>query len=183
MSKDWHGDDIEPEDVKLEPEDNESPTLGGDPADKVRKLKEQIEHLQKEKQEYLDGWQRSKADYVNLLKRSDEGAKQQRERGVVEAVEALLPAFDALERAKSHGEVPKGFEAIAKQLEAAFAGLGLQAIGAVGEAFDPAKHEALGQDAAENAAQDDTISSVLESGWAIGDKVIRPAKVRVAKFA
>lgn len=180
MSKEWHGDDVDADNLRVEPEDE---AVDASAAAKVKKLKEEIEQLRKEKQEYLDGWQRSKADYVNLLKRTDEGAKGQRERGVVEAVEALLPAFDALERAKAHGELPKGFEAIAKQLEAAFAGLGLEAIGAVGEAFDPAKHEALGQDKAESEEQDDTITAVLESGWAISDKVIRPAKVRVAHFA
>jgi len=174
---DWKGDDIDADNLRAEHED----AIGGDEAiAKVKKLKAEIEELRAQKQEYLDGWQRSKADYVNLLKRSEEGAKQQRQRGVLEAVEALLPAFDALERAKSHGEVPEGFLAIAKQLESAFQGLGLVAVGQVGERFDPAKHEALGQDKAASEADDDTITAVLETGWAMGDTVIRPAKVRVA---
>lgn len=183
---DWKGDDIDPEsirdDVNFEAENNE-PGGHGDAEQRVKKLKDELEKLKKERQEYLDGWQRSKADYVNLLKRSEQSAKEAQVRGVVKAVETLLPAFDALERAKEHGEVPAGFAGIAKQLEGAFAELGLLAIGEVGEHFDPALHEALGQDAVESAAKDDTVTVVLERGWRIGENVIRPAKVRVGHFA
>src|ERR1700749_1786078 len=76
-----------------------------DASHKIDKLKVELEKSKKERQEYLDGWQRSKADYVNLLKRSEEGTKHAKQQGVVKAVEALLPALDALERAKEHGEV------------------------------------------------------------------------------
>ena len=99
------------------------------------------------------------------------------------AVETLLPAFDALERSKEHGEIPEGFLAIAKQLESAFASLGLEELGQLGEKFNPAFHEALGQDVAASAETDDTVTAVLEKGWKVGEVVIRPAKVRVAHFA
>lgn len=172
----WHGDDVDAESV-VEPEEGE----GGAVA-KVKKLKEEIAELRQAKQEYMDGWQRSKADYVNLLKRTEGDLKSAKAGGIVKAVEALLPAFDALERSKEHGELPEGFQAIAKQLESAFAGLGVSAVGAAGEKFDPNLHEALGQDAASSREQDDTITAVLEQGYTIGDKVVRPAKVRVAHF-
>jgi molecular chaperone GrpE len=147
---------------------------------KVAKLRSELARCRAEKQEYMDGWQRAKADYVNLLKRSDEATAAARAKGKTDAVETLLPAFDALERAKEHGEIPEGFAAIAKQLESAFASLGLEAIGVEGEPFDPARHDALGTDPAESAEKDDTLSAVLEKGWRVGDAVIRPAKVRVA---
>lgn len=154
----------------------------GDAEHKLNKLKGELEHSKKERQEYLDGWQRSKADYVNLLKRTEQGSKDAEMKGRVKAVETLLPAFDALERAKEHGEVPAGFAGIAKQLEGAFASLGLEPVGEVGEHFDPALHEALGQDAAKSEKEDDTITAVLEKGWKIGENIVRPAKVRVAHF-
>jgi molecular chaperone GrpE len=183
---DWKGDDIDQgsirDDVAFEPENNE-PRGHGDAEHKIEKLKHDIEKIKKERQEYLDGWQRSKADYVNLLKRTEAGGKEAQVRGVVKAVGTLLPAFDALERAKEHGEVPAGFAGIAKQLEGAFAELGLAPIGEVGEQFDPALHEALGQDAAKSATEDDTITAILEKGWKIGENIIRPAKVRVAHYA
>src|SRR3989338_10588280 len=172
----------EEEDVKIEPEMSEE---AGEmkPEDKIAKMREELGACRKEKQEYMDGWQRAKADYVNLLKRIETGAKMAELKGRVGAVETLLPAFDALERAKEHGDVPDGFMGIAKQLESAFASLGLEEIGKVGARFDPMIHDAIGQDFAESLETDDTITVVLEKGWRIGDDVIRPAKVRVAHFS
>lgn len=148
---------------------------------KVKKLKKEIETLRAEKQENMDGWQRSKADYVNALRRFEDEKKGAKDAGIEKAVEALLPAFDAIERAKAHGEVPPGFEAIVRQLESAFAALGLEPVGAIGDAFDPMLHEALGQDAVETDALDDTVTTVLETGWKRGERVIRPAKVKVGR--
>jgi molecular chaperone GrpE len=168
------------DDIELAPDEDE----GDDRADaKVRKLRDEIAALRKEKQEYMDGWQRAKADYVNALKRFEEEKVRERARGVLHAAEALLPALDALGRARGHSDVPPGFEAVAKQLENAFASLGLTDVGETGEPFDPNLHDALGQDQAESAEQDGTVSAVLEKGWRLGDTLVRPAKVRVAQWA
>lgn len=172
----------ERDDVEFEAENNEPPK-GGDAQVRVAKLKSELAACETERKEYLDGWQRSKADFVNALKRFDEEKKKERERGVVQAAAALLPAFDALERAKEHGEVPEGFAAIVRQIESGFATLGLEVFGAAGEPFDPARHDALGCDHAAAEKEDDTVSAVLEKGWRIGDAVIRPARVRVARYA
>ncbi len=171
----------EEDDVKIEPELAEE---AGEvrPEDKIAKMREELSACRKEKQEYMDGWQRAKADYVNALKRFETDAKTSELRGKVRAVETLLPAFDALERAKEHSEIPDGFMAIAKQLESAFASLGLEEIGKIGEKFNPAIHDALGQDATDTLENDDTVTVVLEKGWRIGDDIIRPAKVRVSHF-
>ena len=169
----------EQDDVKIEAEDVEAEEKA---ENKIAKMREELSACRKESREYMDGWQSSKADYVNLLKRFEGESKSAKQAGIVKAVETLLPAFDALERAKEHGELPEGFLAIARQLESAFASLGLEELGKVGEPFNPAFHEALGQDAAESPETDDTITAVLEKGWKIGDSVIRPAKVRVAHF-
>ena len=171
---------MDEDDVKIEAEDPEADAQADA---KVKKLRAELEAARKDKQEYMDGWQRAKADYVNLLKRNESDVKTAEHKGKIKAVETLLPAFDALERAKEHGEVPQGFLAIAKQLESAFASLGLEEVGKVGEKFDPAFHEALGQDVAESAETDDMITVVLEKGWKVGENVIRPAKVRVGHFA
>ena len=149
---------------------------------KVKKLREEIENLRKEKQEYLDGWQRAKADYVNALKRFEQDVRDARAGGVVKAVEAFLPAYDALERAKEHGELPEGFVGIGKQIEAAFKMLGVEAIGVVGEKFDPSLHEAFGQEPTESQEQDDTVTVVLEKGYRMNGAIICPAKVKVAHF-
>jgi molecular chaperone GrpE len=168
----------EQDEITIEPETDEE--MGEKrPEDKIAKMREELSACRKEKQEYMDGWQRAKADYVNALKRFGEDTKSSELKGKVKAVETLLPAFDALERAKEHGEIPEGFMAIAKQIETSFATLGLEEVGKVGEPFDPAFHEALGQDLTENAVADNTITAVLEKGWRVNGTVIRPAKVRV----
>ena len=172
---------MDEEDVKIEPETEEE---AGEvrPEDKIAKMRDELSACRKDKQEYMDGWQRAKADYVNALKRFETDIKAAGLRGKVQAVETLLPAFDALERAKEHGEIPEGFLAIAKQLESAFATLGLEELGKVGEEFDPAYHEALGQDKVETAEEDDIITAILEKGWCVGETIIRPAKVRVGHY-
>lgn len=150
--------------------------------EKIRKLREEMERLRTEKQEYLDGWQRAKADYVNALKRSEEERKAAKEAGTLKALEELLPAYDALDRAKEHGVLPEGFEAIARQLENALKTLGVETLGEVGEHFDPMLHEALGQDKTESKEADDTITLVLQKGYRVNSTVLRPAKVKVAHF-
>ncbi len=172
----------EQDDVVIEPEQGED-IVEGKPEEKIAKMREELASCRKEKQEYMDGWQRAKADYVNALKRFGDDAKASELRGKIKAVEILLPAFDALERAKEHGEIPEGFLAIAKQLESPFAAHGREEIGKIGEPFDPAQHEAFAQDVADTIETDDTITIVLEKGWKVGDTVIRPAKVKVAHFA
>lgn len=171
----------EEDDMKIEPETGDE-TGEVRPEDKIAKMRKELSSCRQEKQEYMDGWQRAKADYVNLLRRNEEAAKAAESKGKIKAVETLLPAFDALERAKEHGEVPAGFLAIAKQLETAFAALGLEEVGKVGEKFDPTYHEALGQDKVETAEEDSIITVILEKGWRVGDTVIRPAKVRIGHF-
>lgn len=149
---------------------------------KLTKLRTELEQARKEKQEHLDGWQRAKADYVNALKRFEEEKKSAIELGKVIGVRAFIPTLDSVERAKASGELPEGFLAIAKQLESAATAAGLSQFGKAGDHFDPALHDALGQDPTDSKDQDDVITAVLVPGWKLGDVVIEPAKVRVAHF-
>lgn len=183
-------DNVHDEDVTIEPDD-ERPGGGseeeleqmesrvGAKADKMRK---ELEVCRKEKQEYLDGWQRAKADYVNALKRFDEEKKAALALGSLATVDAFLPTLDSFERAKQAGEIPESWSGIIKQLEDAASSLGLSRIGQVGEHFNPSLHEALGRDIAESKELDETITTILEPGWMLGTQVIRPTKVRIAHF-
>jgi len=172
----------DPEDVTIEPETG-AEIEEGNPENKIAKMRGELSACRKEKQEYMDGWQRAKADYVNLLKRIETDAKASELRGRVKAVETLLPAFDALERAKEHGEIPEGFMAIARQIETSFTTLGLEEVGKIGESFDPALHEAFGQDKVDSEKEEGIITEILEKGWSINGTVIRPAKVRVGHYS
>ena len=171
---------IESDDESLEGEGSTASKL----KDKLKSLRETLAKANEEKQQYLDGWQRAKADYVNLSRRSAEQRAEDRTRGITDAVGAFFPAFDALERAKAHGELPPGFQGIVKQLESAATALGLQKIGddAVGQSFDPAIHEAITAVPTDDEEKDGIVTELLENGWQIGEKVIRPAKVAVARF-
>ena len=166
-----------------EDDDVENEESGVPNSAKLAKLKKELAACRKEKQENMDGWQRAKADYVNALHRFEEEKKAAKNAGVASALDALLPAYDAIERAKEHGEIPEGFAAIVRQLESAFASLGLEPVGVVGEPFNPEIHEAMGQDDVQDAAQDETVTVVFEKGWKQGEKVLRAAKVRVGKLA
>ena len=149
---------------------------------KVAKLKKELEAVKKEKQEYLDGWQRAKADYVNAAKRFEEDRLQATNFGKLAVFKSFITPMDSLERAKQAGEIPEAFQAIAKQLEEAAKAHGLMQFGEVGEVFDPSLHEALGQEPTDSKDKDDTITQVFEKGWRVGEMVIRPAKVRVAAY-
>ncbi len=170
------------DDVVLETDGSEELPAdeAGEKSGKIAKQKGEIERLREEKQEYLDGWQRAKADYVNALKRFEAEKKAAIELGKVVSVQAFLPVMDSIDRAEAAGEIPEAFKMIAKQLHDAAKVLGLEKFGVVGEKFDPNMHEALGQDPTTDAAKDDTVTMVLEPGWKSKDMVIRAAKVRVA---
>ncbi len=147
---------------------------------KIIKMKEKLKRCSAEKQEYLDGWQRAKADYVNAIRRFKEENQNAATTGLVKAVETFLPVLDSLERAKSMGKLPSGFEAVTKQIENAFTTLDVsEVVAKIGTPFNPAYHEAFGQDKTDSVEQDGMISTVLERGWQIGGMVIRPTKVRV----
>lgn len=161
--------------VELEAQESRADT-------KLAKLRAELERTKKERQEYMDGWQRAKADYVNALRRFEEEKLEAKQAGMVKSARAFISVIDSLKRAEQAGAIPESFQGIAKQLRDAASALGLAEFGAVGEVFDPSQHEALGQDTVDTAEKDDTVTAVLESGWKAGAVVIRPAKVRVGSF-
>lgn len=149
---------------------------------KLKKVQKELARCKKEKQEYLDGWQRTKADYVNSLRRFEQDVKNAKDIGIQKSVEKLLPVLESLQRARnSEGTLPDGFDAIIKQLDMSFVALGVTKIKVeTGDVFDPVFHEALSREAVKDESKDNTISKVLEAGWKLNDVVIQPAKVSVA---
>jgi len=181
MSTD-ENDVVVEEDEAFGASEEDSEALDARAEHKVGKIKKELDACKKERAEYLDGWQRAKADYVNLFKRFEEEKQGSVTLGTLKASRAFLPAIDSLARAETAGEIPESFKGIAKQLHDATKSLGLEQFGAIMDNFDPSLHEALGQDNAQSQEQEDTITAVLEPGWKSGEQVIRPAKVRVAHF-
>lgn len=134
----------------------------------------------------FDQLQRAKADLYNLDQRYSTFVRRSRSevdaaqgQGVVAVAEALIPVLDDIAAAREHGELTGPFGSVADKLEATLAGrFELERFGAVGEVFDPAEHEALMHQHSEDATEN-TITTVLQSGYRVGDKVIRPARVAV----
>lgn len=132
----------------------------------------------------LEDLRRLQAEYVNYKRRVDRDRVLDREAGTSAVVEALLPVLDDLHMAREHGELVEGpLLAIADKLEATLGRFGVARLGAVGEVFDPAVHEALmhlpDADLPEGATET-TIVQVMQPGFKVGDRVVRAARVAVA---
>jgi molecular chaperone GrpE len=133
--------------------------------------------------EHLEDLRRLQAEYVNYKKRVDRDREQARDRGVTQVVEALLPVLDDIHAAREHGELDGGpFAAIADKLEGILGRFGVESIGAKGEEFDPVIHEALMHVEAElpEDATTTTVVQVIQPGFKMGERVVRPARVSVA---
>jgi molecular chaperone GrpE len=137
----------------------------------LKKLREKLKKAIEEKQEYLEGWQRARADLVNFKKETETGHGESRERLKAELIEELIPALDVLELSLRH-EKNQTLSMLEKQFLMGLQKLGIERFGAVGEDFDPQKHEAIAMKGDEHKIQ-----SVERSGYKAGERIIRPAQV------
>lgn len=179
----------EPEDVVFEESTEEGNALSG--AAKIKKLQEKIKVLEKEKSEYLTGWQRARADYANLQKASDDDKK--RMRGTIEEsfIEELLPVVDSFGMAMSNKEAWEkvdagwrtGVEYIHVQLMNVLKERGFSVFGAVGESFDPMLHQAVSETETADVSLDHTIATVFQQGYKLEENILRPARVAVYKVS
>jgi molecular chaperone GrpE len=123
--------------------------------------------------------QRVHAEYSNYRKRVERDRGLVRERAVESALVELLPILDDIGRARDHDELVGGFRSVGEALEAAVVRLGLTPFGAVGEPFDPTRHEALMREEREGVTEP-TVVTILQVGYEMGGRVVRPARVSVA---
>ena len=124
---------------------------------------------------------RAQADLVNFRTRVERDRAANRDAVIAEVIRSMLPALDDLARAQAHGDLTEGapLTLVAQKLRGAFERFGLRQIGEKGEAFDPAFHEAVVQLPSADATAN-TIADVIEPGYVLGDRLVRPAKVAVA---
>ncbi len=167
------------DDIDFEPED-ELGSIGALKA-KIVALKNELENVKKERSEYLDGWQRSKADMVNYKREASENIQLASVRARVALCEDIIPVLDSFDIAVG-SEVWKsvdvtwraGVEGIRAQLKGVLESQGIRSIGVRGELFDPQQHEALQE---VSGGPSHTISKVIRTGYASSERVIRPAHV------
>src|SRR5216683_5556181 len=126
--------------------------------------------------------QRLQAEYANYRKRVDRDRAAVREQAVAAALAGLLPVLDAIDQARDHGELSGGFKSVADSLQAALGRLGLVTYGDKGDPFDPKIHEALTHSYSSDVAED-TCVEILQPGYKVGDRILRPARVAVAEPA
>lgn len=145
----------------------------------------EIARLARERDEAKNDALRSLADMQNFRKMSEVRLQQDRKFATEKLVRDLLPVLDNFDRALNHitpetdlTVVIDGIRAIQRQLSQALEGQGVKRINAVGEAFDPEHHEALVT--AQSDIESGTVIEELETGYLLHDRVIRPARVKVA---
>ncbi|WP_370630032.1 nucleotide exchange factor GrpE [Tessaracoccus sp. OS52] len=124
--------------------------------------------------------QRLQAEYVNYKRRVDRDRSLSRQAGIESVVTDLMPVLDSISLARSHEDLVGGFKLVADELEKVTAKYGLVQFGEVGEEFDPNKHDALMEVPIEGGVSVTTVSQVMQQGYVLGDRVIRPARVGVA---
>ena len=139
----------------------------------------EVDEIDRELEIFQD-LQRLQADFVNYKARVERDRGVERQLAVAEAIRAFLPALDDLTRAEQHGDIQEGtpMAAIAQKLKAAGEKFGLRAFGSKGDKFDPEIHEALVQNPSAEVSEP-VLADVIELGYTIGDRLLRPAKVAV----
>ncbi len=152
--------------------------VGRDPEwDAVAAMKSDLDRLTGE----LTGdLQRVTAEYANYRKRVERDRVAVVEMATAGLLAQLLPVLDDIERARTHGDLTGGFKGVGEQLEGLTSKLGLERYGEAGEPFDPHLHEAVMQAAPDPSATVPVCATVLQPGFRVGGRVLRPARVAVA---
>jgi len=154
------------------------------PVDEVEVLKKQLEDARLEAAEYKDGWQRSVAEFSNYRKRLDRESEFTYQNAVASIAKHYLPILDDLERALAARPADlawaEGIELICRKVQAILEAEGIRRIEAEGQTFDPNMHEAISQEPSSEYASGQVIA-VVRNGYMLGERVLRPAMVRVAQ--
>ncbi|MDX6354267.1 MAG: molecular chaperone GrpE [Streptomyces sp.] len=163
--------------------DEAGPGAGGDAkelADELTAVKAQLDQVRTALNERTADLQRLQAEYQNYRRRVERDRIAVKEIAIANLLIELLPVLDDIGRARDHGELLGGFKSVAESLETVAAKLGLQQFGKEGEPFDPLVHEALMHSYSPDVTQT-TCVQILQPGYRIGERNLRPARVAVAE--
>jgi molecular chaperone GrpE len=170
----------------------ENPENMENTAESEEKTKEptELEKIKAERDEYLAGWQRAKADFANAKKRMDESMKEYRAMANEGLIEELLPVLQSFEMAFANKEAwekadknwRSGIEYIYAQLKGVVEQNGLKEINPIDQTFDPMMHEAVSFEKNGDTSKAGKILKVVEKGYMLGSKLIKPPKVVVSEL-
>jgi molecular chaperone GrpE len=124
--------------------------------------------------------QRVHAEYANYRKRVERDRMAVREQALANVLSSLLPVLDDIGRARDHGDLTGAFKSVSESLETIAVKLGLESFGEPGEPFDPLVHEALMHSYSPDVTEP-TAVQILQPGYKVGERIIRPARVAVAE--
>ncbi len=147
--------------------------------EEINQLKKEIEELKKQNKEYLDGWKRAKADYINREREIEKEKSEWIEFATKDLVLKILPIYENLNKSLEYQETQKealieGLKQIKKQFDEFLKDLGIEKIKTLGEKFNPELHEAV-----EKRGESDEIVEEVSTGYKMNGKVIKVAKVIV----
>jgi len=155
----------------------------------LKKLREKLKECQRQKDEYLAGWQRAKADLVNARNEERKRNEEFRKYAELSLIEDILPVADGFEKAfkeESWKKVDKawrnGIKYLYNQLMGVLKEHNLEPIDAVGKRFSPEEHEAFAEVPVGDERDDGIVVEELRKGYKMRGKVVRPAQVKVGKY-
>ncbi|MGW0825490.1 nucleotide exchange factor GrpE [Streptomyces sp. NPDC002845] len=170
-------DDAEPQ---AAPQEGAAPAGDTAAAAQTAGLTAQLDQVRTALNERTADVQRLQAEYQNYRRRVERDRIAVKEIAIANLLTELLPVLDDIGRAREHGELVGGFKSVAESLEVVAAKMGLQQFGKEGEPFDPTIHEALMHSYAPDVTET-TCVAILQPGYRIGERTIRPARVAVAE--
>lgn len=162
------------------PSTEEGPAAPAGDASQTAGLTAQLDQARTALGERTADLQRLQAEYQNYRRRVERDKVTVKEIAAANLLTELLPTLDDIGRAREHGELVGGFKSVAESLETVVAKMGLQQFGKEGEPFDPTIHEALMHSYAPDVTET-TCVAILQPGYRIGERVVRPARVAVAE--
>jgi molecular chaperone GrpE len=150
-----------------------------EPQDVADESDDDVAKVQQALAERTTDLQRLQAEYLNYKRRVDRDRELVRENATYTALAPIVEVLDTIDRAREHGELDPGLQAVADQLERAVAAAGLVRYGEPGDPFDPRLHEALSHIGEDPEVEVTTAKVIAKVGYRIGDRVVRAAQVLV----
>ncbi len=158
--------------------------------DTIKKLREKLKKLEAEKQEYLTGWQRAKADLINARKRDEEDRREAVKYASEAVIADLIPVLDSFTMAMGNKEAWEkadknwrmGVEYIYSQLIKSLTDHGLKELNPLGEAYDHNHHEAISHESVTDATMDQKVVQVIQKGYSLNGKLLKVPKVKVGEY-
>lgn len=186
------GEDVVAEDVTYESDDtlDDSVVAEESAQETIKKLRDKLKKTVAEKQEYLLGWQKDKAEFLNARKRDTETNKELQKYAKEDIMSELLPVLQSFNMAfgnkESWEKVDKnwrvGVEYIASQLKGILSSNGLKEVDPLGLPFDPLRDEAVEFVKTDDEKKDHVVVEVIQKGYELTGKIISAPKVKVGEY-